>query len=120
MNRITNLRENFLTDKLLLIRKSKIIYILLNHNIQNSIDDLERLQSLEANTKLRIRKNTQKGYLERMGKIQKDELELANEDSWAKTAECIAKTMQEEALKLMRYLPTEPEAKFGNGNYHNF
>ena len=112
MNRITNLRENFLTDKLLLIRKSKIIYILLNHNIQNSIDDLERLQSLKANTKLKIRKNIQKGYLERMGKNQKDELELANEDSWAKTAECIAKTMQEEALKLMRYLPTKTEAKY--------
>ena len=56
MNRITNLRENFLTDKLLLIRKSKTIYILLNHNIQNRIDDLERLQSLKANTKLKIRK----------------------------------------------------------------
>ena len=53
-----------------------------------------------------------------MGKNQKDELELSNEDSWAKTAECIAKTMQE-ALKLMRYLPTKPEAKFENGNYHN-
>ena len=118
MNRITNLREIFLTDKLLLIRKSKTIYILLNHNIQNSIDDLERLHSLEANTKLKIKKNIQKGYLERMGKNQKDELELSNEDSWAKTAECIAKTMQE-ALKLMRCLPTKPEAKFGNGNYHN-
>ena len=56
MNRITNLRENFLTDKLLLIRKSKIIYILLIHNIQIRIDDLERLQSLKANTKLKIRK----------------------------------------------------------------
>ena len=53
-----------------------------------------------------------------MGKNQKHELELSNEDSWAKTAECIAKTMQE-ALKLMRYLPTKPEAKFGSGNYHN-
>ena len=71
MNRITNLRENFLTDKLLLIRKSKIIYILLNHNIQNSIDDLERLQSLEANTKTEIKTNIQKGYLERMGKKSK-------------------------------------------------
>ena len=90
MIRITSLRENFLTDKPLLIRKSKIIYVSLNHNIQKSIDDLERLQSLKANTKLKIRKNTQKGYLERMGKNQKDELELENEDSWAKTAECIA------------------------------
>ena len=112
MNRITNLRENFLTDKLLLIRKSKNIYILLNHNIQKSIDDLERLQSLEANTKQKIRKKIfRKGIWKGWKKNQKDELELANEDSWAKTAECIAKTMQE-ALKLMRYLPTKTEAKY--------
>ena len=56
MNKITNLRRIFLTDKLLLIRKSKIIYILLNHKIQYSIGDLERIQSLEANTKLKINK----------------------------------------------------------------
>ena len=56
MNRITNLRENFLTDKLLLIKKSKLIYNLINHNIQNSINDLERIRSLEANTKLKIKK----------------------------------------------------------------
>ena len=119
MNRITNLREIFLTDKLLLIRKSKIIYISLNHNIQNSIDDLERIQSLEAKTKLKIKKKYSKRAFGKDGKkIQKDELELANKDSWAKTAECIAKTMPE-ALKIMRYLPTKPEAKFGSGRYHN-
>ena len=68
MNRITNLRENFLTDKLLLIRKSKNIYILLNHNIQNSIDDLERLQSLKANTKLKIRKKYSERVFGKYGK----------------------------------------------------
>ena len=91
MIRITSLRENFLTDKPLLIRKSKIIYISLNHNIQNSIDDLERVQSLEAKTKLKIRKKYSERVFGKDGKkIQKDELELENEDSWAKTAECIA------------------------------
>ena len=90
MNRITNLREIFLTDKLLLIRKSKIFYILLNHNIQNSIDELERIQSLEANTKLKIKKK----YSERVigkdeKKNQKDEFEFANDDPWTKTAKGI-------------------------------
>ena len=90
MNRITNLREIFLTDKLLLIRKSKIIYILLNHNIQNSIDDLERIQSLEANTKLKIKKNIfRKGIWKGWEKNQKDEFEFANDDPWTKTAKGI-------------------------------
>ena len=71
MNRITNLRENFLTDKLLLIRKSKTIYILLNHNIQNRIDDLERLQSLEANTKPKIRKKYSERVFGKDGKKSK-------------------------------------------------
>ena len=43
-------------------------------------------------------------------KLEKCEFELANDDPWTKTARGISKTMQE-ALKLMHYLPTKPEAK---------
>ena len=43
-------------------------------------------------------------------KLEKCEIELANDDPWTKIAKGISKTMQE-ALKLMRYLPTKPEAK---------
>ena len=44
-------------------------------------------------------------------KLEKCEFELANDDPCTKTAKGISKTMQE-ALKLMRYLPTKPEAKY--------
>ena len=43
-------------------------------------------------------------------KLEKCEFGLANDDPCTKTAKGISKTMQE-ALKLMRYLPTKPEAK---------
>ena len=43
-------------------------------------------------------------------KLEKCEIELVNDDPWTKTAKGISKTMQE-ALKLMCYLPTKPEAK---------
>ena len=43
-------------------------------------------------------------------KLEKCEFELANDDPWTKMAKGISKTMQE-AIKLMRYLSTKPEAK---------
>ena len=43
-------------------------------------------------------------------KLEKCEFELANDDPCTKTNKGISKTIQE-ALKLMRYLPTKPEAK---------
>ena len=51
-------------------------------------------------------------------KLENCEFELASDDPWAKAAQGITKTRQE-VLKIMRYLPTKPEAKFGNGNYYN-
>ena len=49
-------------------------------------------------------------------KLEKCAIELANDDPWTKTAKGISKTMQE-AIKLMRYLPTKPEAKIWKRNY---
>ena len=43
-------------------------------------------------------------------KLEKCEIELANDDPWKKAAKGKRKTMQQ-ALKLMRDLPTKPEAK---------
>ena len=51
-------------------------------------------------------------------KLEKCEFELANADPWAETANGISRTRQE-SLKLMHYLPTKAEAKFGSGNYDN-
>ena len=52
-------------------------------------------------------------------KLEKCEFEFANYDPWTKTAKGIWKTMQE-ALKLMRYLPTKPEAIIWKRNLSKF
>ena len=52
-------------------------------------------------------------------KLEKCEVELANDDPWTKTAQGLSKTLQE-ALKLMRYLPTKPEAKIWKRNLSKF
>ena len=52
-------------------------------------------------------------------KLEKCEFELANDDPWTKMAKGISKTMQE-AIKLMRYLPTKPEAKICKRNLSKF
>ena len=52
-------------------------------------------------------------------KLEKCEFEFANDDPWKKAAKGKRKTMQQ-ALKLMRYLPTKPEAKIWKRNLSKF